>query len=522
MKLATAIEHTVLREATVVAGSRAMDREISWVHIVDHPEIINWLKPGELLLTTGYNWPEDDLTCREMVRSLSRIGLAGVVLAVPHFREHFTQAAIDEANQCDLPLLELPWDIQFSEITHDVLARIINVQAEIIRRSDLIHRALTAAAIDASNLEGLAVALQQSLDKPATIVSADGTLLGASRPDCREADEREIIGKITLRESLFNAFHSNTPALFGEVHGLRRPRLGCPIRSRDEVIGIVWLDKAEGEFEELDSRALEHAAVIAALHLTHQRELSDQETRLGYAFVAGLLEGKFSATPSAIERAKASGWSESRDYRVCLVLLDEPIPLGMDGFNRRRRSAERISHVMQSLGVPALISVSLNQISFLLPAEIPPEEVWKSIREDGGAMAVSRVQRGASGMAQGAEDVSALMPLLRPGKLHNFDEVLFPRALMGDEDARRMLLERLIAPLENPKRGNSLIETAMCLAAEGFQLLNTAKALDIHISTLRYRVARMEEILGISFENPDDRFKLQVATQMYRFLSEDQ
>lgn len=521
MKLATAIEHTVLREATVVAGSRAMDREITWVHIVDHPEITNWLKPGELLLTTGYNWPEDDQTCREMVRSLSRIGLAGVVLAVPHFREHFTPAAIDEANQCDLPLLELPWHVQFSEITHDVLARIINVQAEIIRRSDLIHRALTAAAIDANNLEGLAIALQQSLDKPATIVSADGTLLGTSRNDCREAQEREIIKRITLRESLFNAFHGNTPTRFNESHGLHGARLGCPIRSRDEVLGIVWLDSLDAEFEELDSRALEHAAVIAALHLTHQRELSDQETRLGYAFVAGLLEGKFSATPSAIERAKASGWSESRDYRVCLVLLDEPIPLGLDGFNRRSRSAERLARVMQDLGVAPLICMSLNQISFLLPAEVSPEGVWKSIREEGGALAVSRVHRGAAGMAQGAEDVSALMPSLRPGKLHNFDEVLFPRALMGDEDARRMLLERLILPLENPRRGNSLVDTALCLAAEGFQLLNTARALDIHISTLRYRVSRMEEILGISFENPDDRFKLQVAAQMYRLISEE-
>ncbi|MBB4864912.1 purine catabolism regulator [Pseudomonas nitritireducens] len=521
MKLDTAIENTVLRQATVVAGRGAMDREITWVHIVDHPEITNWLKPGELLLTTGYNWPEDDQTCREMVRSLSRIGLAGVVLAVPYFREHFTQAAIDEADRCDLPLLELPWEIPFSEITHDVLARIINVQAEIIRRSDLIHRTLTAAAIDASNLEGVAIALNQALEKPATLVSADGTLLGSSRPDCREDEERTLISRITQRQSLFNAFHGNAPTLFDAAHGLAAARLGCPIRAHDEVIGIVWLESADGQFEELDSRALEHAAVIAALHLTHQRELSNQETRLGYAFVAGLLEGKFSATPSAIERAKASGWSENRDYRVCLLLLDEPIPLALDGFNRRARSAERIARVMQELEVAPLISVSLNQISFLLPAEVSADGVWKALGEEGGALAVSRVHRGASGMALGAEDVAALMPLLRPGKLHNFDEVLFPRALMGDEDARRMLLERLIAPLENPRRGNSLVDTVLCLASEGFQLLNTARALDIHISTLRYRVSRMETILGISLENPDDRFRLQVAAQMYRLIHEN-
>lgn len=521
MKLAAAMEQTVLREATVVAGSAAMDREITWVHIVDHPEITNWLKPGELLLTTGYNWPADDEESRQMVRQLGAIGLAGIVLAVPYFREHFTAAAIEEANKCHLTLLELPWEIPFSEITHDVLARIINVQAETIRRSDLIHRMLTTAAIDASNLQGVATALRQSLDKAATIVSADGTVLGTSMLRPCEVRERALLARLTQRESLLNLFKTNAPVVFKDV-AYPQGRLGGPIRSGDEIIGIVWLDRENNEFEELDSRALEHAAVIAALHLTHQRELSDQETRLGYAFVAGLLEGKFSATPSAIERAKASGWSESRNYRICLVLLDEPIPLNMEGYSRRTRYTSRLSQLLQDMNCAPLISVSLNQISFLLPAEVSAELVWKSLKTDGGAIAVSRVHRGVAGMAVGAEDVAALVPLLRPGRLHNFDEVLFPRALMGDEDARRLLLERMIIPLKNPKRGNSLIETVMILASEGFQLINTAKALDIHISTLRYRLGRIESILGISLESPDDKFKLQVASQMYRLISEEE
>jgi purine catabolism regulator len=82
-------------------------------------------------------------------------------------------------------------------------------------------------------------------------------------------------------------------------------------------------------------------------------------------------------------------------------------------------------------------------------------------------------------------------------------------------------MEKLIEPLGNPKRGNALIETVLTLAREGFQLLNTAKSLDIHISTLRYRVERIESMLNISLDNPDDKFKLQVAAQMYVLAAED-
>jgi len=120
--------------------------------MVDHPDIVNWVKPGELLLTTGYNWPNDAETSRRLVRNLSKVGLAGVVLAVPHFRDHFPPEAIDEARSVGFPLLELPWDVQFSQVTHEILAKIINFQAEIIERSEQLHRALTNAAVTANSL----------------------------------------------------------------------------------------------------------------------------------------------------------------------------------------------------------------------------------------------------------------------------------------------------------------------------------------------------------------------------------
>jgi purine catabolism regulator len=100
--------------------------------MVDHPDIANWVKSGELLLSTGYNWPGDETASRQLVRDLSAIGLAGVVLAVPNFREHFPTEALEEANRVGLPLLELPWEVQFSDVTHEILAKIINFQGEII------------------------------------------------------------------------------------------------------------------------------------------------------------------------------------------------------------------------------------------------------------------------------------------------------------------------------------------------------------------------------------------------------
>ncbi|MGT2491251.1 PucR family transcriptional regulator ligand-binding domain-containing protein [Cupriavidus basilensis] len=83
MDISTALESTVLRGARVVAGHAGLANEIRWVRMVDHPDIATWVQPGQLLLSTGYNWPSDEGQANKLVRDLQEQGLAGVVLAVP-------------------------------------------------------------------------------------------------------------------------------------------------------------------------------------------------------------------------------------------------------------------------------------------------------------------------------------------------------------------------------------------------------------------------------------------------------
>jgi purine catabolism regulator len=201
-------------------------------------------------------------------------------------------------------------------------------------------------------------------------------------------------------------------------------------------------------------------------------------------------------------------------------LLDEPIPLTPEGLERREQWVRSLKRQLRTKELPELIAIWLNQIKLILPAEASAQALWEAVSDRRAAMAVSRVHTGVKGMAVGAQDVDALVATLRPGRLHQFDDILFPRALMGDADARNMLVERLVTPLTEKRRGESLLETLCTLADEGFQLANTAKALGIHISTLRYRLERIESVLNVSLEDPKIRFQLQVAMTLYR-LRED-
>ncbi|WP_213879403.1 PucR family transcriptional regulator ligand-binding domain-containing protein [Pseudomonas sp. dw_358] len=521
MKLRTALQQTSLRQAKVVAGAIGLDRDIAWVQIVDHPEITRWLKKGDLLLTTGFNWPDEQHACRKLIRQLSETELAGIVLAVPRFHDCYPPGMLEEAQALGFPLMELPWEVAFTDITQDVLANIINQQAEALERSDRIHRALTTAALDASHLSALSQALTSALGLAAIITTVDGAVLSVQVSPTDSAAERALVSRL---EQVLSSRELASDAQSAVIQipdcPLKRWRVGAPVRLQGVTVAVVWLESQGHEFDPLHSRAVEHAAVIAALHLSHLRALQDQENRLGYALVSNLLEGKLPDTPQATERAMVSGWEVERDYRVCLILLQLPIPLTREGFSKRKVRAEGVHELMNQLAMAPLVSVSLNQISFIVPASCDPSIIWKALRSEGGAMAVSRVHRGIAGMAKGAADVAALVPMLRPGQLHAFNEVLFPRALMGDSEARDLLMERFIGPLVSSKSAMMLLDTLFALSREGFQLNNTAKALGVHISTLRYRVERIAELLDMSLEDPHTRFQLQVAAQMYQLEQE--
>ncbi|GGC75634.1 PucR family transcriptional regulator [Undibacterium terreum] len=537
MKLKEAIATTRLSVGHLVSGRDALEQDVSWVQIIDHPDIEPWVDHGHLLLTTGYNWPKDEVGAANIIRALHKKGLSGVVLAVPQFLEHFPSASIDVARDLNFPLIELPWEVPFSEVTQSIHREIVDHQAQLIVRSEHIHNELTNAALGGLGLQDLAETLGELIKRPVFFCDMDGRTLGqylvaggiseeTPDPSQRKSEDlnpgKQLLDNLEKIGLLRRIAESKHPVSIPHVLELNdTPRVSYPIRIRGELLGIAWINETDSPLGELDLRAVEHAGTVASLMLSHQRDLSAQEARMGYTFVDSLLEGQFESTPSTLERANLLGWDPDEDYRVCAFLLNEPIPLSREGFFRRERLAEALKKALSKTKTPALLSMSLNQIHLLLPAKIEPESIWAEVGSRGATMAISRIMAGVAGMRRAAEDVAILLPILKPGKIHYFDEMLLPLVLQGDVQARKLFLQKTLDPLKQLRHFDVSMDTLTVLTEEGFHLANTAKRLGLHISSLRYRVERMQEVMNVSFEDVEARFRLQLAIKLYTASSDE-
>ena len=87
------------------------------------------------------------------------------------------------------------------------------------------------------------------------------------------------------------------------------------------------------------------------------------------------------------------------------------------------------------------------------------------------------------------------------------DELLPERVLVGDERARRLLVDRIDTPLrEHP----TLAETARVFLETGV-LETTARVLFVHPNTVRYRLGRIVDLTGYDLTAPRDGYAVRLA-----------
>lgn len=497
MRLKQAMLLKTLSAARVVAGSAGLDRTVRWVHVVDLPDPLPWVREGELVLTTGYAWPRKAEAQRELVAALAAIGLAGIGFGVPGSIKRIPDATREAAEAHGLPLLEIPWEVPFSSVTQELLGAIVASQYETIVQSEEIHRQLMGAALEADSLQDIVALLGRLLGRAVRLQRADGVVL-ASWAERTECEARTDKGADTDTDADAAAGHWTS----------------YPVYVKKERIGALGVADAGAPPTELERRAAEFATLVAALHLSGQRQLASLESQLGVSFLHALQEGAFEPTPQTIERAKLLGFDPRDSCCVVLAALDVPVPLSGDDILRRERLADKLKSRLKVLGAPQLVSYAQEQLSFLAPDEATARRLCEAFGAPGASFAVSRPHTGFGGVSQGYAEVRAMLPHLEKGRCFTYDELLLPRLLAGEREARAPFLHSLFQPFAAVRNGRLFVDTLAETARCGYQLRRAAERLSIHPKTLRYRLDRAAEIGCFDLADEETRFKLQLAARI--------
>ncbi|MEU4200166.1 PucR family transcriptional regulator [Streptomyces sp. NPDC045470] len=530
--LASLAHHSALK-LTVLAGEDRLDTPVRWAHASELIDPVPYMEGGELLLITALKLDaEDPEETRRYVRRVAGAGVVGLGFAVGVNYADVPQALVTAAAEAELPLLGVPRSTPFIAISKAVSAAVAADQYRAVTEGFEAQRELTRAALGTEGPAELLARLAAHLKGWAALYDASGSVVAAA-PDWAARRAARLGGDAgRLRERPAPA-----SSVVSDAEGDDRVELqslGTGRRARGVL--AVGTGAPLGTAERF---AVHSAVALLTLTTERSRALQEAEQRLGAAVLrmllagepdharavagrlyGGLLDAPFRvvvAEPVAADGAESgdapsaldalADAMESAAARTGEAVLAVPegarlVVLAADGGAAVEACAEHAVATEARYGGQPLprgrtaraeAGRSGAQLAVGLSAPSGPRDAAHAYRQAGQALSVAR-RRGRVLVEH--EDVAAgsVLPLLADDAVRAFADGLLRALREHDATGRGDLVASLHAWLSRHGQWDA-----------------AAADLGVHRHTLRYRMRRVEEILGRSLDDPDVRMELWLA-----------
>lgn len=131
-----------LSKVKVVGGKGGLNRIISWVHIVEVPNVGEWSSAGDLVFLTGVGLKSYKEDLLDIIRQASEKNLSGIVVGVGPYINKIPKEAIEISDILNVPLFEVPFEVKITFITQSIIKMIFNNQVKLKSMNDLMEEVI--------------------------------------------------------------------------------------------------------------------------------------------------------------------------------------------------------------------------------------------------------------------------------------------------------------------------------------------------------------------------------------------
>ncbi|WP_226577062.1 PucR family transcriptional regulator [Halobacillus litoralis] len=244
--------------ASVIAGEDGIDRMVKWVHVFEMIEVKGNLKGGELVLSTGFGWKDDDTLFLSLLEQLIEREVSGLCIEMGSFVTSLPDEAIALADQHSFPIILFNEEVSFVEITQDIHAELINDQYEKISSLEDYSQRLNKRLLSLDNYFDILKNLQQYVNCQLVYIAKDHTIV--TIPALRDKEREKTLAELSTPEG-----------------SSARWVLKQPVQVFEREFATIYLmcnRRVLGEFESL---LLDRTATALAQYLL--RELYTEEKR---------------------------------------------------------------------------------------------------------------------------------------------------------------------------------------------------------------------------------------------------
>ena len=518
----------ILGTAKVAAGEKGLDREISTVAVMEVPDFHKFdFEPGVFILSTFSCFRDNKNQMIETFDVMTDKKISGMLVKLGRFIKELPQELFRIADEKNVPLILINTPTTFREITFSVVTELSNEAYYHLSYKNENYEKMYTSIINGESIHNFINNFGQTFKSSCACVMASGELLDEYlAPEQADGWEKEELIE-TIRASRSAA--DSMPQRY-----MRFPNgnylFPCVVMGQTAGYFVVHSDTP---MDEMELTLAEQARSFLSIKLMEQNLLREKERSMAGIAVDELLFRRQENEQYVRDRMRFLGLEPQAQYCVIAVRTKDSLE------NRHMQTSWDMQYIISNYRTSELRGCIVHSLSdgFVIITSFSKKRRKAVMGAMDSVMQVLRdkillVEPIDIGYSSVKEDYLQLPDAyeeacrairfgqaLAPNEhIHMYDEFITARMVYHilDTPEYDWLKTNVIDPLCQYDRAynSSLWESLnVCFARD--TLADAAKMLNIHISTLRYRLKKIEELTGRDYSDEDDKYILRTASLLH-------
>lgn len=282
---------------TVCSGHKGLDKNVSTITVMDAPDIYNWMKGDEFLITSGYPLKDCPEKFADLILKLKAKNITALGIKINRFVKKLPDIVIETSNKVNLPVIHIPDHYAFSDIINPGLTALVHSQYNDLVKSEAIHNEFIKLGIYHTEINNVLERLQKFINKDSLYLNS-------------ENNKVYFTSNTSFKDYIMDHGVDNINRDDIYVHH---------VFDDHRLYGYIIINCSKSELNQLDLRTIEYAQTMIIFHI--QKEFSNEQIIKSYQdnFLLDLLLNNIKSDEEINNRAKIYNWHFDTNM-FCLII----------------------------------------------------------------------------------------------------------------------------------------------------------------------------------------------------------
>ncbi|NYF24852.1 PucR family transcriptional regulator [Sporosarcina sp. JAI121] len=528
----------VFQEAKVIAGYGGLKREVESIEVSETPDVIHFLAENSLLITTGYAFKDNPVELCNLILQINERPCAGIAIKLKRFIDKIPQEVIDLADSLDFPIIQIPESLTLGTVAHQLLSFIWDSQIQELFYAIHVHKKFTNMMIKGYKLQALIESLGSLLKSPVLLLDPLGEVTSFSHHF--QADQMRTVVK-NVEEFIKSDIDTHrekdtlsiaTPHAQNEIISIKL----FQVKTMHPYPYLLVIFNPEELPYPSSQLAIEQASTVISFTLLKNEAIRENNRLLKNNFFTSLVEGNISSKQEIIHQGKQYGLINDLNY-ICVVCRIDDDKQSPDIMNRLYDYLYKYLN-NSFFNMDSKNIVFMKDTYFVILMQVPMniddpikgliEERLKEFQHNVFLNLKISLSFGVGNLFNDVSNIpitfaEAVEAWKQGAELFQYKFINFfvPKQLIElmrliPEESLQNFYENTLNSLSYPenKDEEDLVNTLIVYLDNNCEIALTSRKLYVHRNTVKYRIAKCEDILGCSVHDSQSSLHLRLALLM--------